>query len=758
MQSLSRFQLIRTVTCLALFLMACAASAQNDVCVNSIGGLGGTPTWDGQVEGDVGWNNAVRLNVSGDLGSTTATKMQMGIVGSTLYLGLVVSAPTVSPDTTVVLGFSPSDGIPSHDWRLHISPFDVAPPPDNSKSNHAFAVTYWKDSSVWNAGGGGSVAAAGVDWEVEGIRIFKLNSNHWEMEFQIPITVSAASAAGFCLTCSGGGTFKMYVNVMNTVGGTAPGVSQDVWPAGAPFPAGFITQHTPALGLWGTGSTTPRPASCTGVQLDWSNIGVQDPLNASNIVTDMRRFAAVTETTIAQCQALADNANPGSNGPQNIFRANPLNTMATGAKVSVAFRLANWGIPGASNFSALGTPIPAGCDPLSGGAQCAGVNNNPTNENPIPAMSSGTYNSTTWSLNYKQSCFYKIAAHQCIHVDMDSNDPNTRFLNKSTERNMNFVPASTYRQKAFLNGNQGPLPPGRTKHRFLLQLDLDQDGRLVKGNPDQPRGDGNGGGHTGGEVHNFNDPTLAALGRKEFGQAVTNMFQWIARGYIYTGDKIVINGHEYENVKRAGDFGYIAGHNGGISGWTTQFTGDDLTSLGNNLYTTEVKPGEERTVETVITAEEPGGGKSPGSGKFAVFADIGVAIPHGALANGSNPSVSFNAGGEYIATSHVSLEGIFGVHHFSGKSGFSSGTIYQFTGGGKFFLNPGPNRVFARAGLGGYHFSSSTTNFGGYFGGGLLHEFNAHLGVEGVYTFHTVKTPGVAAKFSTLQGGLRYVF
>ena len=140
MQSFSRFQLIRSLTWLAVFFVAYVAGAQNDVCVNSIGGLGGTPTFDGQVEGDVGWNNAVRINVSGDMGSTTATKMQMGIVGSTLYLGLVVSAPTVSPDTTVVLGFSPNDGMTAHDWRLHISPFDVAPPADGTKNNPPFAV------------------------------------------------------------------------------------------------------------------------------------------------------------------------------------------------------------------------------------------------------------------------------------------------------------------------------------------------------------------------------------------------------------------------------------------------------------------------------------------------------------------------------------------------------------------------------------------------------------------------------------------
>jgi hypothetical protein len=73
-------------------------------------------------------------------------------------------------------------------------------------------------------------------------------------------------------------------------------------------------------------------------------------------------------------------------------------------------------------------------------------------------------------------------------------------------------------------------------------------------------------------------------------------------------------------------------------------------------------------------------------------------------------------------------------------------------------LTNSPNRLFIRAGLGGYHFTSGTTNFGGYTGGGLLHEFNTHFGLEGVYTFHAVNTPGAATKFSTVQGGVRYAF
>jgi hypothetical protein len=173
---------------------------------------------------------------------------------------------------------------------------------------------------------------------------------------------------------------------------------------------------------------------------------------------------------------------------------------------------------------------------------------------------------------------------------------------------------------------------------------------------------------------------------------------------------------------------------------------------------------EGKTVGGLTFALKPpvGGGTTPPpvAGRLAVFADLGAAIPHGTFSNAFNPGVSFNAGLEYIVNPHLSAEGILGVHHFGGKVTGDLNVI-QFTGGGKVYFNTAstPNRVFLRGGLGGYHFTvGSSTNFGGYVGAGLLHNFNAHWGVEGVYTFHSVNTPGAASKFSTIQGGIRYAF
>jgi hypothetical protein len=112
------------------------------------------------------------------------------------------------------------------------------------------------------------------------------------------------------------------------------------------------------------------------------------------------------------------------------------------------------------------------------------------------------------------------------------------------------------------------------------------------------------------------------------------------------------------------------------------------------------------------------------------------------------------------------VEGIFGYHHFPAKAvGGVTGTalnLYQFSGNGKVYLNSGGTfRPFVNAGIGGYDFTpGGGTHFGGNVGAGVLREFNSHWGVQASYNFHTVNTPGAVTvtKFSTIQGGIRYVF
>ena len=162
---------------------------------------------------------------------------------------------------------------------------------------------------------------------------------------------------------------------------------------------------------------------------------------------------------------------------------------------------------------------------------------------------------------------------------------------------------------------------------------------------------------------------------------------------------------------------------------------------------------------TIIPPPQP-----PRTAKIAAFLDAGAGIPHATFGNAFNTGFSLNAGLEYIAASHLSVEGIFGYHHFPAKTVvgavLSDLNLYQFSANGKVYLtNSWPFRPFINAGIGGYDFApGGGTHFGGNVGAGVLREFNSHWGVQSSYNFHAVNTPGAATKFSTIQGGIRFVF
>jgi len=132
-------------------------------------------------------------------------------------------------------------------------------------------------------------------------------------------------------------------------------------------------------------------------------------------------------------------------------------------------------------------------------------------------------------------------------------------------------------------------------------------------------------------------------------------------------------------------------------------------------------------------------------------------FPHGSFGSVFNTGVSLNAGLEYILQRHLSLEGIFGYHHFP-SSLLGDLNVYQFSVNGKTYLTNGKIRPFVNGGIGGYEFSPGSTYFGGNFGGGILFNLTSRFGLQGSYNFHVVDTTGAAAKWSDAQAGLRVEF
>jgi hypothetical protein len=571
-----------------VFLVAVAllasqtAAAQNDMCMPGIGGLAGTPTIDGIVDGytgpgplnfDAGWNGATRWNLSGDNGATTAAKLQTGIAGGFLYLSWVVDTPVTSGDDTIVVGFSTSAGAAT-DWRIHITPFDT-PPADNS-GLAPFTIVYWRDSGTWNSGG--IAQNANGLWPMLNTSVSKAG-NRWAVEMRVPLTNNIADAAQSTqVYLPASGTFRFYTNVLSTFGFVDMTVVQDPWPAGVIVAGGDILEnHTPAVASWGVASFNTRP-QCDAVELTWADIGVEFPANSGTIVSNMRRSNAVVETTDAQCSALPDVGGPS--GPNNVYIARPRNLMSTQANnVTATYHIAYWGIPGVNNFDVIGLPGSLGVSNHPAGPQ------NITSGNQISLRSN-------WALTYKQSCFAKVHPHQCMQVEIDSNDPATRFRNKSVQRNMDFVPASINSRIAVVSGDQGRLPKGRDAHRFILFVDTDQ--QLTRGATPPAQGQR--------EKARFRSDELLRVTRRDTRVA---QFAFIVRGIVLRDDFLIINKHKYQLGERAGDFGLIASHRGPFQFWDWSLSGKGLRRTEQkDVFTLDVRPGDAVELRTLVSAVE----------------------------------------------------------------------------------------------------------------------------------------------------------
>jgi len=158
------------------------------------------------------------------------------------------------------------------------------------------------------------------------------------------------------------------------------------------------------------------------------------------------------------------------------------------------------------------------------------------------------------------------------------------------------------------------------------------------------------------------------------------------------------------------------------------------------------------------TSSQPQPQSGSDAGKFAVFVEAGVAVPHGDLGIFLDPGFSMNAGLEYMITPQFSAEGMFGYQRFSTFFGGNT-SLYQLSANGKFYLVDQSSKVrpFINGGVGVYVTDSGSTHFGGNVGGGVLYELTPKFGIQGSYNFHAFSA-GDSLKFSTVQGGVRFRF
>ncbi|MGC2780989.1 MAG: hypothetical protein WA418_35670, partial [Bradyrhizobium sp.] len=533
-----------------------------------------------------------------------------------------IGAPNPGFDNTIVLGFS-TDGNPSNDWRIHITPFDNSTVSINGIDKPPFnAPKYWRNSGTWNNSGATTTASTMLDGRVKYSRTGGTGTGggYWEIEIQIPIAATAASTAGIAFPATG--PFKFYANVVSTsfLSGT---FTQDPWPAATPIvPAATmdIENSTPSVGGWGTLSFNNRPA-CNDVSITWADVGVLDPMGGSAIVGSVQAVSDATLNSVgagtqALCNGISDNHQwPGTQGPLNTFIARPHNGMSSPAQqVSAKFYVANWGIPGVSDWSPIGA------------LRAPTVSPPPVTDNPTPAAnisSGGTIDlKAKWSMSVAQSCTYRFSnnGHHCIQVELESTDPATVFSTKSVQRNIDFVSASVNERDAEISvRGRGKVPAGRSQHEILLFVDKAVQ-YYVKAGGDGRDKEKNFYYRTAPSVkqcpQGLRYPEFRTIPGYSFPQGMTEALVHIVRGYLRKDCSLVINGRRYDCAEAVGSFGVVAGHNGTVRAWRDWIQGNSVKMLEDGVYAVQVP--EERSVKVRVTLTAVGrGDKDPGPQKPA---------------------------------------------------------------------------------------------------------------------------------------------
>jgi len=713
-------RLLWTVVAIIVFILCTSfARAQDRLCFPSTAWFGSqAPTIDGIVVGDVGWQRAfhAELGPTGDpdavvQGIRDTNKLYLSVQANKLD-SINSGNPGNNPPaaSVVVLTFDSGGG---QFQQIQIQPVISNAQP--ASSGLSGPIKFWT----------GTASGSGVSWTaVTPPPPWLLTGNvkvsytqdtagafpfHWYLEMALPFQIGISP--GLALP---NGFFRLYIDVFRVVSAEfqqtswPPGQTETGCPSGTAVGTCTPDQQTPAVTSWGI-STIDASQTCSLVNVQ--SISVTNATNVGGTLID------VSTSNTFKVQVQNNPPPPGTGLPD------------TAKQVSATFSIANFGISSLPAWQAVPT------------------SNNPTAPADLPPGPT-TVSPSPWTVSLADQPKYDPNApnshpHQCIRVQLSSNDSNTAFTNNPAFQNMDFVAASKFERTAEISAKGYPLPPGQTDQLFDLYV-LTREEVLKPGQAMPAFGQAT-------------TPATPAQGTTK-GRVISQL-TWIAEGCRHTGRYMTVDNQTLELCDPVGAFGYVVRHVGlaPVENWRLEFTGKGLEKVPgtNNVYRLHVT---QDGVATVTTQAEPKEQKSAGQGKVAVFLDAGAGIPHGTFGNAFNTGFSLNAGLEYIATSHFSVEGIFGYHHFPAKVG-SALNLYQFSVNAKAYLTTsGSVRPFVNGGIGGYKFSPGPTNFGGDFGGGVLYNITAHWGLQGSYNFHAVNTPVAATKFSTLQGGIRFVF
>jgi len=694
---------------------------------------------------DSAWQDAFKYDFGG---GTSPVVVMRGIRGPNNNLFISIEAnglDILDTHTLVVLAFDP-DGTRQHLQRIHIYPVNLGAVEGTNFPVNSFE--YWghgqnATTNAWNGPVAIDTASGLPSWlGPANVRVsYHTDATngpwHWYLEMNIPTrstpNPSAPPSVLDEVQVPTSGPFGLYVDVfrVKTISGGATLVPS-YWPSNAPengcgVGSCFPDSRTPDPSLWGTATLDPAcgGASVTLAPPFFDNVFTNNSPNSKIALNAANSFSAYVQNT-------SIDASSGT-------------AVGVPVQLTSTFTIANWGLPSSASWGLVPTTPPGPTvqtNPITSASIDANACTGPTNNNnPACLLKIGP-----WTLSTSEQATYASAnmAHQCIRVLIaPAAGSNALILNSTVQRNMDFGNASKFERTAEVSAKGYPLPPHETEQLFDLHI-ITKKEVLTQAQID---------------AENANSTTQFQVGLQRDAHHVVSQLTWILEGCRRTGSYLTIKDQRMEICEGVGSFGYVIRHTGktAVENWKMELTGPGLEKVPgrDDAYKLHVPP---EGLATLTTRLEPKENKVPFSNRVAVFLDLGIGVPHGTFGSAFNTGFSLNAGLEYIATSRFSAEGVFGYHHFRPNAG-STLDLYQFSANGKFYLTSGGSlRPFVNGGVGGYKFSGNSTYFGGNFGAGVLREFGQHWGLQAAYNFHAINTPGETTKFSTVQGGLRFVF
>ena len=652
---------------------------------------------DGQTEsdgitiyGEHGWRGAHLLRYEGGSLQDGTVQFLKSRDNQFIYIGVeVMSDNTPSTDDVIVLGFrdGPDDRLdPAYTEDgaklMYIEPVDDGSDLEAVVSIYQYSAGSWVDTAVTPG------ELTGDGWEI-GLEAPSA-ADPWTLELKIPL--SGSGLAGL------GEEFLFFYNIFKgNSGGT---VDQIHWPRDVDdVPGGGTTtdivaerdsifQFTPLW--WGRGNRSDSVVA-NGLALpDYSYVGVKTNPGDTTLSSTIEYFEDNTFVARVVNNSQKDIIHNFGSGDTLGVETLPV------SDVTVTFKVANWGIPSVDPI--YWDPIPASGNPIEADitAPTSSYGADPhkfdiSSEVPPPVHYDEL--SFIWKPSTDTDPIDYLAEedHQCILVEL-STPREANIVTKSVHRNMNFdgVNDVIFIHPAVISAFGYGLPAGGAEgHRILLRIFTNtwevQKNELKKIQMDEK--------HTAGRDIPYFFETLPYLLEAD---NTLSFIEYIIKGYLYTGNKLVVRGEERESVMPIGSYGHVVRHDGLVEEW--DFFIEGAEKIDRFTYIITIPPDETATiVDNVKGIEAP---------KWRVHTHGGAAFPVDPMANSNGIGANFIIGGGRHLTPEISVLGLFGFNALSAGSTGAASTLMSLSANGRYHrvLN---GRLSMYAGLGpGVYFDS----------------------------------------------------